>query len=157
MERVYLCIGALAGGDESHHLVERLADMYLAWAGRAGHQARLCASRRASGHGLDWAVVELCGQGLLSGLSREAGVHGHIRIPPHDSAGRRHMSFAGVAVTWPEPPQPFANDHDWGAEVRRYVLDPPALFGPDRTLLVADPGAVLSGDLEAVWAALPLP
>lgn len=155
MQRIFICIGGSFGGDEGHALVARLASMYLAWAARSGLDASLRQSRCEAGDGLSWAVVAIERPVDPGALRAECGVHACVRIPPTDDLGRRHMSFAGVALTEDEPDGPFPARFAWGDEVRFYRLDPdPALLGPARRLLDADPLAVLAGDLEAAWRAL---
>lgn len=155
MEPIFLCIGGSFGGDEGHALIARLAAMYGAWAERSGFAASLVQARREHAGGLSWAVVAIEGLANPAALQAEAGIHACIRIPEAEGEGRRHMSFAGVALCAAEPDGPFPSDFAWGDEVRLYRLDPePALLGPGRRVLAADPHAVLAGDLEAAWRAL---
>ena len=105
----YLEIGAGAGGADACDWVEMLGRMYGGFASRhGGRSTALEEQPGANGVGLRSATLRLDGVARVYGwLQHETGVHRLVRKSPFDSSGKRHTSFAHVAV--------FAADDDDGS------------------------------------------
>jgi len=105
----YLEIGAGAGGADACDWVEMLQRMYGGFASRhGGRSTALEEQAGANGVGLRSATFRLDGVARVYGwLQHETGVHRLVRKSPFDSSGKRHTSFAHVAV--------FAADDDDGS------------------------------------------
>lgn len=112
-------VTAGAGGDDAADWARMLLDMYGGWAGRAGHRAALVDADAggAAGRGLRHGRLHVRGVRAYGWARAEAGVHRLVRISPFDAAGRRHTSFARVAV-FPEAPPAAAARLARGADVR---------------------------------------
>lgn len=96
----YLEIVAGAGGADACDWVEMLRRMYGGFAARhGGRSTALEEQPGASGVGLRSATLRLDGVPRVNGwLQHEAGVHRLVRKSPFDGSGKRHTSFAHVAV-----------------------------------------------------------
>jgi peptide chain release factor 2 len=90
-----------AGGVDAADWAEMLFRMYLKWCEERGYACEVLAAEAAEEAGLRLAMFEACGDYAYGHLSCEAGVHRLVRISPFDQKGRRHTSFANVAV-WPK-------------------------------------------------------
>lgn len=87
-----------AGGTESQDWAEMLFRMYTRWAERSGYKTALLDYQAGEEAGLKDATFEVNGEYAFGYLKAESGVHRLVRISPFDSSGRRHTSFASVAV-----------------------------------------------------------
>jgi peptide chain release factor 2 len=90
-----------AGGIDAADWAEMLLRMYLKWCEARGYQYDILAAEPAEEAGLRLAMLEVRGDYAFGHLSCEAGVHRLVRVSPFDQKGRRHTSFANVAV-WPK-------------------------------------------------------
>lgn len=90
-----------AGGIDAADWAEILLRMYLKWSENHGYQCDVLAAEVAEEAGLRLATFETRGDYAYGYLSCEAGVHRLVRISPFDQKGRRHTSFANIAV-WPK-------------------------------------------------------
>ncbi|KAI9172962.1 hypothetical protein H9P43_007093 [Blastocladiella emersonii ATCC 22665] len=88
-----LTVSAGAGGADSEDWARMLADMYAAHASRIGGGVRWL-EQSARAHSL-----EVLADGATAAYTGEAGVHRLVRVSPFNAAGKRHTSFAAVAVT----------------------------------------------------------
>lgn len=87
-----------AGGVESQDWAEMLLRMYTRWAERQGFAAACLDLLPGEGAGIKSATLQIEGEYAYGLLRGEVGIHRLIRISPFDSSGRRHTSFASVAV-----------------------------------------------------------
>ena len=87
-----------AGGVESQDWAEMLLRMYTRWAERQGFASSLLDLLPGEGGGVKSATLQIEGEYAYGLLKGESGIHRLIRISPFDSSGRRHTSFASVAV-----------------------------------------------------------
>jgi peptide chain release factor 2 len=96
----YLEIVAGAGGADACDWVAMLRRMYGGFAARRGGRSTpLEEQPGAGGVGLRSATLRLDGVPRAYGwLQHEAGVHRLVRKSPFDGSGKRHTSFAHVAV-----------------------------------------------------------
>ncbi len=113
----FIEVTAGAGGDDAADWARMLIEMYCGWAARAGHAADVVDADEGGGGGLRHGRVHVRGHRAYAWVRREAGVHRLVRISPFDSAGRRHTSFARVAV-FPEAPPAVAARLARGSDVR---------------------------------------
>ncbi len=90
-----------AGGVDAADWAEMLFRMYLKWCEANGYEYDVLAAEAAEEAGVRLAMFEVRGDYAFGHLSCEAGVHRLVRISPFDQKGRRHTSFANVAV-WPK-------------------------------------------------------
>ncbi len=90
-----------AGGVDASDWAEMLFRMYLKWCEARGYQCDVLAAEVAEEAGVRLTMFEARGDYAYGNLSCEAGVHRLVRISPFDQKGRRHTSFANVAV-WPK-------------------------------------------------------
>lgn len=90
-----------AGGVDAADWAGMLFRMYLKWCEERGYECDVLAAEAAEEAGLRLAMFEARGDYAYGHLSCEAGVHRLVRISPFDQKGRRHTSFANVAV-WPK-------------------------------------------------------
>lgn len=91
-------IHAGAGGTESHDWVDMLTRMYVLWAERGGHSAKILSLLPGDVAGTKSITIEFDGRLAYGLLRSEHGVHRLVRISPFDSNSRRHTSFASVDV-----------------------------------------------------------
>ena len=87
-----------AGGKDAADWAEMLKRMYLRWADRQGHKARIVDEQLAEEGGITSCTLAIDGSFAYGYLKAEIGVHRLVRISPFDSAARRHTAFASVAV-----------------------------------------------------------
>ncbi len=90
-----------AGGVDAADWAEMLFRMYLKWCEAQGYRCDVLTAEVAEEAGLRLTMFEARGDYAYGNLSCEAGVHRLVRISPFDQKGRRHTSFANVAV-WPK-------------------------------------------------------
>lgn len=95
---VILEIRAGTGGDEAALFAGDLFRMYTAYAAKMGWRADMLSSSPGARGGFKEVVVELSGEGVLSGIRQEAGTHRVQRVPETEAQGRIHTSAVTVAV-----------------------------------------------------------
>ena len=93
-----LTINPGAGGVDSQDWAEMLARMYRRWAERRGFGLEVIEYTEGEEAGIKSATYTVKGEYAFGLLSAERGVHRLVRISPFDAGGRRHTSFASVAV-----------------------------------------------------------
>ena len=93
-----LTINSGAGGVDSQDWAEMLARMYRRWAERRGFGLEVIEYTEGEEAGIKSATFTVSGEYAFGLLSAERGVHRLVRISPFDAGGRRHTSFASVAV-----------------------------------------------------------
>jgi len=93
-----LTINPGAGGVDSQDWAEMLARMYRRWAERRGFGIEVIEYTEGEEAGIKSATFTVKGEYAFGLLSAERGVHRLVRISPFDAGGRRHTSFASVAV-----------------------------------------------------------
>ena len=87
-----------AGGVDSQDWAEMLARMYRRWSERRGFGLEVIEYTEGEEAGIKSATFNIDGEYAFGLLSAERGVHRLVRISPFDAGGRRHTSFASVAV-----------------------------------------------------------
>jgi hypothetical protein len=145
--------GAVMGGDESQFLVDRLLNMYRAWAAAQGVGFEQIERTPAYGGGIRHVKFSLTGTDQASFAALHNGTHTLVRIPPDDPNQRRHMSVVGVRSS-DNPALPLPADmDDWGAERRRYVCDSYQVINDTRFgRIEVDPAIVFAGDFSVLVA-----
>lgn len=93
-----LSLHAGAGGTEAQDWVEILLRMYTRWAENSGYTAEILDILDGDEAGVKSVTLLVKGLYAYGKLRCEHGVHRLIRISPFDSSGRRHTSFASLAV-----------------------------------------------------------
>ncbi len=93
-----LTINPGAGGVDSQDWAEMLARMYRRWAERRGFGLEVIEYTEGEEAGIKSATFTVKGEYAFGLLSAERGIHRLVRISPFDAGGRRHTSFASVAV-----------------------------------------------------------
>ena len=93
-----LTINPGAGGVDSQDWAEMLARMYRRWAERRGFEMEVIEYTEGEEAGIKSATFAVSGEYAFGLVSAERGVHRLVRISPFDAGGRRHTSFASVAV-----------------------------------------------------------
>jgi peptide chain release factor 2 len=93
-----LTINSGAGGVDSQDWAEMLTRMYRRWAERRGFGLEVIEYTEGEEAGIKSATFTVSGEYAFGLLSAERGVHRLVRISPFDAGGRRHTSFASVAV-----------------------------------------------------------
>jgi len=93
-----LTINSGAGGVDSQDWAEMLDRMYRRWAERRGFALESIEYTLGEEAGIKSATYSVSGEYAFGLLSAERGVHRLVRISPFDAGGRRHTSFASVAV-----------------------------------------------------------
>jgi peptide chain release factor 2 len=93
-----LTINPGEGGVDSQDWAEMLARMYRRWAERHGFGIETIEYTLGDEAGIKSATYSVSGEYAFGLLSAERGVHRLVRISPFDARGRRHTSFASVAV-----------------------------------------------------------
>jgi len=87
-----------AGGTEAQDWVEMLLRMYTRWAEASRYRVEILDYLAGDEAGVKSVTFLVEGLYAYGKLKCEEGVHRLIRISPFDSSGRRHTSFASVAV-----------------------------------------------------------
>lgn len=93
-----LSLHAGAGGTEAQDWVEILLRMYTRWAEDSGYGVEVLDILGGDEAGIKSVTFLVSGLYAYGKLKGEHGVHRLIRISPFDSSGRRHTSFASLAV-----------------------------------------------------------
>ena len=93
-----LTINSGEGGVDSQDWAEMLSRMYRRWAERRGLVLEVIEYTEGEEAGIKSATFSVGGEYAFGLLSAERGVHRLVRISPFDARGRRHTSFASVAV-----------------------------------------------------------
>jgi len=93
-----LSLHAGAGGTEAQDWVEILLRMYTRWAENSGYSVGILDLLDGDEAGIKSVTFLVSGLYAYGKLKCEHGVHRLIRISPFDSSGRRHTSFASLAV-----------------------------------------------------------
>lgn len=87
-----------AGGTEAQDWAEMLLRMYRRWAERQGYKVSILDFLEGEEAGFKSVTVQVEGLYAYGMLKGESGIHRLIRISPFDTSGRRHTSFASIAV-----------------------------------------------------------
>ena len=87
-----------AGGTEAQDWAEMLLRMYRRWCDQHGFKVTFLDYLDAEEAGLKSVTIQIDGPYAYGMLKGESGIHRLIRISPFDTSGRRHTSFASVAV-----------------------------------------------------------
>lgn len=87
-----------AGGTESQDWAQMLMRMYTRWAESHKYKVEILDYLAGDEAGLKSATLRIAGFNAYGYLRSERGVHRLVRISPFDSSGRRHTSFASIAV-----------------------------------------------------------
>jgi peptide chain release factor 2 len=87
-----------AGGTESQDWAEMLMRMYIMWGQKEGYQVNQLVYQKGDTAGIRSATLEIVGPFAYGYLKAEIGIHRLVRLSPFDSAGKRHTSFASIAV-----------------------------------------------------------
>ncbi len=87
-----------AGGTESQDWAEMLMRMYIMWGQQEGYQVNQLVYQKGDTAGIRSATLEIVGPFAYGYLKAEIGIHRLVRLSPFDSAGKRHTSFASIAV-----------------------------------------------------------
>jgi len=87
-----------AGGLEAQDWAEMLMRMYTRWAENKGYRVKVLDILSDDEGGIKSATLMVEGENAYGYLKSEKGVHRLVRISPFDASGRRHTSFASVAV-----------------------------------------------------------
>ena len=93
-----LTINSGEGGVDSQDWAEMLSRMYRRWAERRGFGLEVIEYTEGEEAGIKSATFNVSGEHAFGLLLAERGVHRLVRISPFDARGRRHTSFASVAV-----------------------------------------------------------
>ena len=93
-----LTFHAGAGGTEAQDWASMLYRMYTHWADAHKFTYTLLDYLDGDEAGLKSASIRIEGENAYGYLKGEAGVHRLVRISPFDASGRRHTSFAALAV-----------------------------------------------------------
>ncbi len=93
-----LTINSGEGGVDSQDWAEMISRMYRRWAERRGFGLEVIEYTEGEEAGIKSATFGVSGEHAFGLLSAERGVHRLVRISPFDARGRRHTSFASVAV-----------------------------------------------------------
>jgi peptide chain release factor 2 len=93
-----LTINPGEGGVDSQDWAEMLSRMYRRWAERRGFGIEIIEYTEGEEAGIKSATFSVSGEHAFGLISAERGVHRLVRISPFDARGRRHTSFASVAV-----------------------------------------------------------
>ena len=93
-----LTINPGAGGVDSQDWAEMLSRMYRRWTERRSFGLEVIEITEGEEAGIKSATFSVSGEYAFGLLSAERGVHRLVRISPFDAGGRRHTSFASVAV-----------------------------------------------------------
>ncbi len=87
-----------AGGTEAQDWAEMLLRMYRKWSERQGYGVKFLDFLEGDEAGVKSVTLQIEGAYAYGLLKGESGIHRLIRISPFDASGRRHTSFASVAV-----------------------------------------------------------
>jgi len=88
-----------AGGTESQDWALMLFEMYKKWVSKQKYELRLIDQQMGEQAGIKGVTFMVEGPCAYGYLRAEIGVHRLVRISPFDASGRRHTSFASVAVS----------------------------------------------------------
>lgn len=93
-----LSIHAGTGGRDAQDWAELLMRMYRRWADKQGYSVTVLDILTDTEAGIKSVTLLIEGPNAYGFLRSEKGVHRLVRISPFDSSGKRHTSFASVAV-----------------------------------------------------------
>ncbi len=95
----YLQVNAGAGGTEAQDWANMILRMYARWAEQHKYKVSLLEQSNGEEVGIKSATIKVEGHQAYGWLKGENGVHRLVRISPFDSNGKRHTSFASVAIS----------------------------------------------------------
>ena len=95
----FLEVNAGAGGTEAQDWALMLLRMYTRWCDSKSYKVEIIDQSDGEEAGIKSTIIKISGHNAYGWLKTENGVHRLVRISPFDSAGRRHTSFASVAVS----------------------------------------------------------
>lgn len=93
-----LSIHAGTGGRDAQDWAELMMRMYRRWADKQGYSVTILDILTDTEAGIKSVTLLIEGLNAYGFLRSEKGVHRLVRISPFDSSGKRHTSFASVAV-----------------------------------------------------------
>ena len=93
-----LSIHAGTGGRDAQDWAEMMMRMYKRWAEKQGYGVTILDILTDTAAGIKSVTFLFEGLNAYGFLRSEKGVHRLVRISPFDSSGKRHTSFASVAV-----------------------------------------------------------
>ena len=96
-----ISINSGAGGTEAQDWTEVLFRMYIRWAERRGYKSEIIDIQYGEEAGIKSVTLLVKGEYAYGYLKFETGVHRLVRISPFNANGKRHTSFASVAI-YPE-------------------------------------------------------
>ncbi len=95
---IILEVRAGAGGEEAALFAEKLAEMYIKYAGLKGWGVKTVYVSETAIGGYKEAAFEIRGKDVYKMLRFETGVHRIQRVPSTEKMGRVHTSTASVAI-----------------------------------------------------------
>lgn len=93
-----LSINAGAGGTDAQDWAEILLRMYSRWAESKSYGVNLIDVSYGEEAGIKSVVLEIIGTYAFGYLKNENGIHRLVRMSPFNADGKRHTSFASVAI-----------------------------------------------------------
>ena len=144
-------IYAGAGGPEAFLWVQMLLHMLTKWGESKKFTITQFEKVEDEEMGIQSVTIQIMGDYAYGLLKSEEGVHRLIRIPPHNTDNRRHLSFASIYVSpcLGEQIESFRKEKQTLAQIRNYTLDPYRQIKDLRTNVeTEDTNKVLSGDLD---------
>ncbi len=101
LNNAIISINAGAGGTDAQDWAEILLRMYLKWLTAKSYKSDIIDFQQGDEAGIKSVTLSASGKYAYGYLKGEIGVHRLVRISPFNANGKRHTSFASVAV-YPE-------------------------------------------------------